>query len=278
MSFLLDALRKSERTAAGRTVPTIHSGGPEPGLRPWRLRPAWRWILPVPVFLLGGWLALHWYTAPPAAPIAAEPAAGTTAGRSDPVHAEGGQPGEVSVEAQRPRISPAQAGTPAPAGQRTPVETLLPDPALNELVIPESDDRFAASAAVTVSERGRGPAEGVPGATGKQPQGMTPNVAVPVDPQNPALAGSAPAVTPPPPEAREDHIDYRQLPGDVRAQLPEFQITVLVYAEQPADRFILVNGSRQVEGDELQPGLVLQEIRRDGAVYSYRRYRFLVSQ
>ena len=53
------------------------------------------------------------------------------------------------------------------------------------------------------------------------------------------------------------------------------KITVLVYAEQPEERFVLVNGQRLYEGEELQAGLVLSEVRREGVVFSFRRYRFI---
>jgi general secretion pathway protein B len=66
------------------------------------------------------------------------------------------------------------------------------------------------------------------------------------------------------------------LPQGVRDNLPEIKITVLVYAEEPDDRFVLTNGQRLAEKDELQSGLVLDEIRRDGAIFLYRKYRFLV--
>jgi general secretion pathway protein B len=68
------------------------------------------------------------------------------------------------------------------------------------------------------------------------------------------------------------------LPEDVRSRLPEFRISVLVYAARPADRFALVNGKRLGEGDGLAPGLELVEIRRDGAVFTFERYRFLVGR
>lgn len=71
-------------------------------------------------------------------------------------------------------------------------------------------------------------------------------------------------------------ISYWELPQGVRDSLPEIKITVLVYAEKPDDRFLLTNGQRLVEKDELQSGVVLDEIRRDGAVFLYRKYRFLV--
>ncbi len=68
------------------------------------------------------------------------------------------------------------------------------------------------------------------------------------------------------------------MPDAIRGELPEFRISVLVYAERPEDRFLLVNGRRLVEGDSLSPGLVAEEIRREGVVFSYRLYRFLVSR
>ncbi len=71
-------------------------------------------------------------------------------------------------------------------------------------------------------------------------------------------------------------ISFWQIPQALRDGLPEFRINVLVYAEDPKDRFLLINGQRLVERDELTDGVVLDEIRRDGAVFTYRKYRFLV--
>ncbi|MGB5292071.1 MAG: general secretion pathway protein GspB, partial [Lysobacterales bacterium] len=63
-----------------------------------------------------------------------------------------------------------------------------------------------------------------------------------------------------------------------RADLPDIKFSVLVYALKPADRFVLLNGQRLGEGDTAQPGLVVKEIRRDGVVFSYRLYNFLVER
>jgi general secretion pathway protein B len=71
-------------------------------------------------------------------------------------------------------------------------------------------------------------------------------------------------------------ISYWELPQGVRDNIPEIKITVLVYAEKPDDRFLLTNGQRMAEKDEMQSGVVLDEIRRDGAIFLYRKYRFLV--
>ncbi len=71
-------------------------------------------------------------------------------------------------------------------------------------------------------------------------------------------------------------ISYWQVPQALRDGLPEIRITVLVYADAPEDRFVLISGVRLVENDELAPGVLLDEIRRDGVVFRYRNYRFLV--
>jgi general secretion pathway protein B len=83
----------------------------------------------------------------------------------------------------------------------------------------------------------------------------------------------------PKPEKQElTPIGYWELPDAVRANVPETKFSVLVYADNPADRFVLINGQRLVEGDEAGSGLVVKEIRRDGVIFSYRLYQFLVDR
>jgi general secretion pathway protein B len=85
---------------------------------------------------------------------------------------------------------------------------------------------------------------------------------------NPASAGDElePYMTEP--------ISYWQLPQSVRDSLGELRVSVLVYAENPQDRFLLVNGQRLREQESLDDGLLLLEIQRDRAIFSYRDYRF----
>lgn len=68
------------------------------------------------------------------------------------------------------------------------------------------------------------------------------------------------------------------MPDAIRSEVPEIRYSVLVYNDDPAQRFVLVNGQRLGEGDSAQPGLVVQEIRRDGVIFSYRLYKFLVTR
>jgi general secretion pathway protein B len=69
-------------------------------------------------------------------------------------------------------------------------------------------------------------------------------------------------------------ISYWQIPQSVRDSMGELHVSVLVYADDPQDRFLLVNGQRLQEQEELSDGLLLLEIQRDRAIFSYRNYRF----
>jgi len=73
-------------------------------------------------------------------------------------------------------------------------------------------------------------------------------------------------------------IGYWELPDAIRAVVPEIRFTVLVYNQDPAQRFVLIDGERLAEGDAPLPGLKVEEIRRDGVIFSYRLYQFLVER
>ena len=102
----------------------------------------------------------------------------------------------------------------------------------------------------------------------------------------PGKPTSAAAVTGQPAETAEQKYDpgepepisYWELPDAVRTDVPEIKFSVLVYATNPEDRFVLINGQRLGEGGSAQPGLVVKEIRRDGVIFSYRLYQFLVER
>jgi general secretion pathway protein B len=58
--------------------------------------------------------------------------------------------------------------------------------------------------------------------------------------------------------------------------LPDLHLDVHVYATNPADRFVYVNGRKYHEGAHMQEGPVVEHIRRDGVVLSYQGIRFLL--
>lgn len=76
--------------------------------------------------------------------------------------------------------------------------------------------------------------------------------------------------------ARPEPISYYELPVAVRQELVDFRVTIRIYNEDPAQRFAVINQQRFFEGDEVGQGMRLVEIRRDGAVFEYEQYRFLL--
>ena len=95
----------------------------------------------------------------------------------------------------------------------------------------------------------------------------------------PAATPPQPAPAPPPepaaaPPAAPDMPLYYELPFNVRKDLPALTVSMHVYAAVPAQRFVVVDGERKVEGETIKEGLTLREIRADGIVLEFRGQKF----
>lgn len=110
------------------------------------------------------------------------------------------------------------------------------------------------------------------------PGGTTGFVPPPLTPPVNALATAATPPTAAPAEAPplEQLPIYWQLPYNVRKELPDLKMSMHVYSETPAQRFVVLNGNRQVEGDELGGDVRVGEIRKDGVVLVFQGQRFIV--
>lgn len=67
-----------------------------------------------------------------------------------------------------------------------------------------------------------------------------------------------------------------ELQLDQRIQLSPLHVDVHVFNENPQRRFVLINAAKYKEGERLKEGPLLEEIRSDGLVMYYRGQRFLV--
>ena len=276
MSILLDALRKSEEQRRLGEVPDIHSpmASGHKAAGPWR-----RWavfgaigVVSLAVAWFGWWQLSGTGSAPGASQERAELAVSRSAeadaqpARGLAVETAGGDPvpaAPVSAEAETASEVAAGASSERPAVPR-------------KSRVNESFTTFEASPLVVAEQRSESPpratpaaAQAVEAAVAATPD-QTPAEPPPsaVEPRETGPAETDPRSTKP--------ISFWELPQSVRDSLPDFRITVLVYADRPEDRFVLIGGNRLVEKDQLVDGLVLDEIRRDGAVFTYRNYRFLV--
>lgn len=86
----------------------------------------------------------------------------------------------------------------------------------------------------------------------------------------------------PPPPAQRRPADITGDPTKLRltplqqAQLPAYFMTVHVYDEDAAKRFVLINALRYVEGEETRDGIRIERIIPEGAVLSYLGNPFFV--
>jgi general secretion pathway protein B len=272
VSFILDALRKSEHQRQKSTGPglaEIPVAAPRPKTNVWATAAV---TLLVVNLTAVGILLLRRADSPPAPEAAAPAAPATTAA-------------PITTQA------PAAAGNPTLAAP-TPAPVTVP-------VAP-------ASAAQRPVETGRNPlAEEL----GESAQGLDPGMAdaaasVPAGPpavvrQEPPRrggsvvyapvpeAGDAP-YSPPPAEAEPGPGGAPAtvapggtgLPGAdemVARGVPELHLDLHVYSTVPKQRFIFVNSRKYGEGATLQEGPVVEAITPDGAVLSFRGSRFKLS-
>lgn len=254
MSFLLDALRKSEDEKRRGAVPSIHGDeAPDRSRRP--PRPLLYGLLIVlPLLLVLAWFLFRGNELPEApAQVASAQGQPATQPDAQPDPGQRNADGTASLPITRPSLDTA----------RTPVEQYQPEPqpASSSSGSGGAQDRsLPARTPETVSREDAGPAAGDP---------------VQLDPPQPQSE----------PPMKDDFkapmpglITYWELPGSVRNDIMEMHISVMVFADAPEDRFILMNGRRWAEGDEPQSGLRIEEIRREGVVFTFRRYRFLLTQ
>lgn len=267
MSILLEALRKSEKQKHLGHAPSIHSTADLELRRPARWKPGIILLVLLPVILVLAWFGFQQNRnidnpEPARGGAEAEPAA-TVAEREPP-----------PLQKQRPAISSSPAVNEETGTDRTPVESFDPGDRVvsadSSPAAPEEGLQLTDQEAAADTEEASTP----PGAANLQRVQQSAPGTVPG--QDGSDASQEPATD----SYRSPEfsvITYWRLPEAIREQISVPRISVLVFSERPEDRFILMNGTRLIEGDEPQPGLVLEEIRRDGAVFSYRLYRFLVS-
>lgn len=273
MSFLLDALRKSENQKHRGDVPTIHSSS---GLERRARSPLKPGL--VALFLLPAILVIAWYAWQSSRQPPGQPPSQSVQDVTPPSQ----QNGQQAMGVDTPAIEESVVAEP----EAKPVNSLPADPPVvsrsssvepTQVANKDTDtartpvETFNAPVVVTDPK----PADALASPT-QWPETRQPSATVQTVPTDEALESDSLDR-----DFREpslDAVSYWRLPQSIREELGPLRISVLVYAEEADSRFIIMNGRRLSEGDEPQSGLVLHEISREGAIFSYRLYRFLVSR
>ena len=287
MSIILNALKKSEAERRLGKAPTLADTAAITNVEEKSLRSRWPWIVLLLLLLLAaGWYGREYLPFPVAEkPIAADQsgtvaslqssasATETVRNKTKPAVEQSANPGsnsdisQPSQEVDAARLNAIQqrarearekfynSGEAAPSTDSnasnsknfsTPVESYSAPAASAHVASDPPGGTSSARVEKTLTP-------GTRGTSGLSPEPVVRQVAVGTEP-----------------------LTIYEIPREIRGELPEFTITLQVFADEPENRFALVNGVRLLEGNELSSGLVLIEIRNRGLVFSYRDYRFIV--
>jgi general secretion pathway protein B len=123
---------------------------------------------------------------------------------------------------------------------------------------------------------------GVPAAAPAGPKANTTGTVAPAPDQaniartHPEAVPAQPVATPATPAAPAAPAvpQYYELAYATRKDIPQFNLSMHVFAPDAAARFVVADGERKAEGDTVKEGLILREIRTDGIVLEFRGQRF----
>ena len=254
MSYILDALRRAQSERERGSVPGLHSQSLGSGMPASEPAPSRAWLVWLGVVLLAAallWQGLSDDASPEVTKSANSAAPGTSPS----------QPASTSVVNTLPAASPSR---PESAATGTPTAVPAQPPEVTKLQTPANAAPLSVVPAKRPAAAGNAAAPAPASAAPQTPSAPTATTAG--QPVAPAQAAST--IRPPEPALAQG------LPSGPREQLPELKITGAVYAQDRAQRMLLVNNQLMREGDKVRPDLTLERIELKGAVFNYQGTRF----
>ena len=254
MSYILDALRKSDQRRQRGAAPTLLMGqAAEVAPR----QPAYLYYGLLAVVLLGAGMAIGWlrpWQAQQPAPVANVAAAKP----SEPSQRQTMPAGNEIAPAPKPQMQSAPpVATIAPAPAAAPVQATAPAPAQARAQVLAPAPVKSQPPANAGTEAPGKPQEAVAAASRK--------AAAPEPAAGIAAAESAPA---------KNVIPLAELPLALQQELPAMTISVHAFSGNPRDRMVGINNRMLREGDSVVPGLNLEQITPDGMIFGYKGYSF----
>ncbi|MCD6526851.1 MAG: general secretion pathway protein GspB [Desulfuromonas sp.] len=260
MSFILEALKKSEKNHQENSVPTLdtlHEATEQPRKRPlWPLMMMAVLIVNAAVLL---WLFGPWQQ---------------TAERVE-------QPAPVT---DNPAVIMAAAQTiaaPTPSKTMTTQTVVAPvKPTIPVVITPAISAPVVSPPVVTAQPAApQSPAVAVPAIATPQPQAVVSAPTAIESPTQPLEIATPqiPTIAPPVVEAvtQPAALAISELPVNIQNQLPPMHMSVHAYNAN-ANSLIRLNGKIMRQSSFLDGRYRLEEITPDGAIFSYQGYRFLV--
>jgi general secretion pathway protein B len=270
MSYILDALRKSDQQRQRGAAPTLQSVQfaaipPEPRAR-------WHYVM-LALVLAGaaftiGWLR-PWQTEPPLAQAKTVPPPRLDAKSSETLIATRSLVAQTPAEPSLHEPASSAPTVAQPSVDAKPGETLIPTRSVVAQTPAESSPHEPATTKPRVKPHASPTARGKPPAPAAREASRT-ALAETVKSAPQTTADPAPTAT----AQEEKVVALAELPASVRQQLPPMTITVHAYSRTPKDRLVGVNDKLLHEGESLTPEIVLEKITPDGMVFNFKGTRF----
>ena len=235
MSYILDALRKSDQQRQRGSTPTLLTVPTTP-TDPARPRYWLNGAIAAALISAGivvGWLQ-PWQNERAEPAVSSGAASGSTRDVAPPSHGSAESPGRPQQEAsiQSPTTA-TQAGNPA-----------------TNFALAQQEPAFADDSSASPQ-----PAPGTQSAaTGRLP----------------VTSGATATAS----DEGKKVMALNDLPPAIRREIPGIAIMFHAYSSNPAERRVMINGNMTKEGEALADGLGLQQITRDGVILVYKGYRF----
>ncbi len=252
MSYILDALRKSDQQRQRGAAPTLLAVQ-DTAVAP--KRPAYLVYGVLAAVLVGAGIVIGWlrpWHSEQAAPDTPKPVA------AKPIESSPREPAPAPSE-MAPQPKPEPKSTPENATQPAQAAVVPLTIAPKPKPLPESESKPQAKPELPASETDRSLRKADADAPGKEAAPL------PVPPADTAATGGA---------GVQAVIPVAELPPQVRQELPAMAISVHAYSDNPKSRMVGINYRIFREGDYVVPGLQLEQITPDGMIFSYKGYRF----
>lgn len=262
MSYILDALKKSQRQRELGSVPKLTTEQLAPhrrgsGIVPWAIAAVAVAMAAILVALYGPFghpvLEADRKAVPVAEASSSAPAAGTLQLASQgtaPVAAGDGQ-------SAMPVLPPAAVSVdPTGGSDAIRVDAVAVPEAVAHAKAPVMDNAETSAVAGRLDAKAEIAAQNGPPAAEVQPTAAS-TAAVSVES---SVMQPAPLLA--------------ELPYDLQRSLPALALNVHVYAQIPKERFVFLNMQKYKEGERTREGVLIEEITPEGAVLRYGQQRF----
>ena len=254
MSFILDALKKSENDRQRQSGPALF----EVRVAPPRTRLP-LWAIAIAVLLVVNLGVVMWMLLRHQGHASSTPGSEPVAAASATLSSSGGPVPMVATSA------PAAAAAPPPlAAPLTAVGSAPSTAAANTTVNTAANRAAAPAAAPTATGSAPGTVGGTPDSTNAEDYAPA---------EEPAASGIPAHVRRATASGVPLYQDVSATPG---SQVPQLRLDLHVFAARAQDRFVMINMHKLREGDTLPEGVHVDSITPEGAVLSYNGSKFLL--